>query len=624
MTTTALESARSGSRRRPRRSAILFGFAATLLLALLLATAISLVVAVRSNGLVMPGVSVAGIELSGLDRSSAAQRLSAGLPSLSSGMATLLIDGEMVTVPYARIGRGYELDATLDAAFAAGRSADPLTNALDRLRLLARGEALTPLVHAYDADAVATVASEIASRFSRDAVAAAVSRGPDRFVVSPASEGRRLDPALVRQMLGNVVSTANPADVTLQLSTEPLVARTSTAAAQTAAAVANSIADAPLSLAVSGDAPRQLSAAQLASLVRFDTNADGSLVARVDAAGATALIQQLAPGLARSPRDASYVFGGNGIMGVAPAVSGRTLNVAASTTALIAALDARAAGGSTTRVTLAFSVTQPSLSTAAAQAAASRIRQLSSWTTYYTPAEGNYWGANISIPARDIDGRVLAPGEWFDFWKSIGPVTTARGYGQGGAIIGGRSVANGALAGGICSTSTTIFNAALRAGLQIGERTNHYYYIDRYPMGLDATVFQTDSYSLTTSFRNDTAWPIIIRSYTGPGFVRFDLWGVPDGRTVVLTQPIVTNQRAARDTTVVNTSLKAGQAVRVEYPHDGFDASVTRYVRDATGKLIHQDLFNSSYRPVDGITQIGPQPVAASPSPTPKPSAASS
>jgi len=622
MTTTALDTARPRPRRHPRRTAALFGFGGTLLLALLLGTAVSLVVAVRSNGVVMPGVSVAGIELSGLDRSSAAQRLSAGLPSLSSGSATLVVDGETVTVPYARIGRGYELDVMLDAAFAAGRSADPLTNALDRLRLLARGEALVPLVHGYDADAIAAVASEIATRFSRDAVAAGISLEHGRFVVSPASDGRQLDPALVRQVLGNAASTSDPADVTVRLSTRQVIAETSTAAARAAATTASAMAQAPLSLVVSGDAPRQLSAAQLASLVRFDSTADGSLVARVDAANARRLVQKLAPGLARSPRDASYVFGGDGIMGVVPAVAGRTLNVAAATTALIAALDARAAGGSATRVTLAFSVTQPSLSTAAAQAASSRIRQLSSWTTYYVSAEGNYWGANISIPARDIDGRVLAPGDWFDFWKSIGPVTTARGYGQGGAIIGGRSVANGALAGGICSTSTTIFNAALRAGLQIGERTNHYYYIDRYPMGLDATVFQTDSYSLTTSFRNDTAWPIIIRSYTGPGFVRFDLWGVPDGRTVVLTQPIITNQRAARDTTVVNTSLKAGQAVRVEYPHNGFDSSVTRYVRDAAGKLIHQDLFNSSYRPVDGITEVGPRPAA--PSPTPKPSPTSS
>ena len=40
----------------------------------------------------------------------------------------------------------------------------------------------------------------------------------------------------------------------------------------------------------------------------------------------------------------------------------------------------------------------------------------------------------------------------------------------------------------MCSSSTTLFNAALRAGLQMGARSNHKYYINRYPLGLDATV----------------------------------------------------------------------------------------------------------------------------------------
>ena len=96
------------------------------------------------------------------------------------------------------------------------------------------------------------------------------------------------------------------------------------------------------------------------------------------------------------------------------------------------------------------------------------MRRIGTWTTYFVPGEGNFWGANITIPANDIDGRTLAPGEWFSFWNSIGEVSKARGYGDGGAIIGGRSVKNGALAGGICSTSTTMFNAALRAGLNMG------------------------------------------------------------------------------------------------------------------------------------------------------------
>ena len=142
---------------------------------------------------------------------------------------------------------------------------------------------------------------------------------------------------------------------------------------------------------------------------------------------------------------------------------------------------------------------------------------------------------------------------------------------MGGAIIGGRSVPNGALAGGICSTSTTLFNAAMRAGLEIGQRVNHSYYIERYPMGLDATVFKTDSYETDMTFRNDMATPVVIRSYTGNGFVRFDIWGVPDGRSVSLSAPTTSNHGTAIETTVVNSSLAPGSAVRVEYPHNGFD-----------------------------------------------------
>jgi len=235
------------------------------------------------------------------------------------------------------------------------------------------------------------------------------------------------------------------------------------------------------------------------------------------------------------------------------------------------------------------------------------MEMLSTWTTYYVPGDGNFWGANISIPANDLNGRVIAPGEWFEFWQGIGPVTLERGYGYGGAIIGGRSVANGALAGGICSTSTTLFNAAMRAGLEIGQRTNHSYYIDRYPMGLDATVLQTDTWETDMTFRNDMSTPVVIRSYTGSGFVRFDIWGVPDGRTVSLSAPTTSNHGTAIETTVVNPNLKPGEAVRVEYPHNGFDAVVTRWVRDANGNLLHENTWYSHYRTVNGITEVGPR-----------------
>ncbi len=201
---------------------------------------------------------------------------------------------------------------------------------------------------------------------------------------------------------------------------------------------------------------------------------------------------------------------------------------------------------------------------------------------------------------------VILPGGDFDFWRDIGPVTFERGYSYGGAIIGGRSTGDQAIGGGICSTSTTLFNTALRAGLQMDARMNHYYYIDRYPMGLDATVFATDYYSQSMSFTNDTESPLIIKSYASPGVVRFDLWGLPLNRRVTFSNPVTWNPTFGHDTVEYTSALPAGSSKRVEYIHNGFSVSVTRTVTDATtGAVIHSNTYVSNYQTVNGVVQVG-------------------
>ena len=180
-------------------------------------------------------------------------------------------------------------------------------------------------------------------------------------------------------------------------------------------------------------------------------------------------------------------------------------------------------------------MTQPALTTAEAKAARPKMRMISKWTTYFPISERNGFGANIWIPARLIDGYVVAPRATFDFWDAVGTVSRAKGYKAGGAIINGKTEPQGALAGGICSCSTTLFNSVLRAGYQMGARRNHYYYIDRYPLGLDATVFISASGSKqTVSFTNDTDYPILLRGYGyrngSSGYVRFEVFSVPTGR----------------------------------------------------------------------------------------------
>ena len=95
-----------------------------------------------------------------------------------------------IAVPYADLGRGYETDAMLDAALGVGRSGDPIADAIDRLRSLLHPTTLPVVVHAYDADALASVAGEVAAEISHPPREAAVLRDGPAFTVRESAEGR--------------------------------------------------------------------------------------------------------------------------------------------------------------------------------------------------------------------------------------------------------------------------------------------------------------------------------------------------------------------------------------------------------------------------------------------------
>jgi vancomycin resistance protein YoaR len=601
----------------PQVRGFMVGFGATLLAALLVTVGAALAIGLMNQGRVLPGVSIGGVELGGLDRAAAEDRLASVLPSLATGAATLEIGGQAVTVPYAEIGRGYELGAMADAAFGTGREANPVASTIARLRDVVHGTVLPVQVHAYDLDAINNVAIQLALRFATPAVDASVAVDANGVIsVTPAQAGAALDPRVVRGLLGAAVATDDPADMTLEIPLETRQPSVTTAAAQAAAAAARVMTGSPLTLTDGTDA-FTLDGSTLASVIRFGLADDGTFGAQVDPLALGSVVSGLAGQIDREAVDASYAFGTK--VTVVPAVEGRALDESMAATEISRALKARAAGESPGSISLPVTVTQPSFTTEAAQASVAKIVRIGTWTTHYVPGVSNGYGVNISIPARHLNGLVVAPGETFDFWSAIGPVTTAQGYRYGGAIINGKSEPTGALAGGICSTSTTLFNAALRSGLQMGARTNHFYYISRYPVGLDATVFADGASVTTMSWTNDTDYPVIIRSITTYGVVRFDLYSVPTGRTVTLTSPVITNRVAAHDVIQYTTSLKPGVEQRVEGVYNGFDASVTRYVRAADGTVIHKDTYFSHYHPVNGLLLIGKSTSTPAPSPTPPP-----
>jgi vancomycin resistance protein YoaR len=595
----------------PARRGLLIGFASTLTLGVLLTAAVSVAIGVMAANSILPGITVGGVELGGLGQAAATERLEASLPSLSSGQATLEVDGEETVVPYADVGRRHDLEAMVDAAFGIGRDPNPLLAGLDRLRNLAAPATLPVLVHAFDAGALDAAAADVADRFTLEPVEAKVTSEGATFTVSPSAPGRRLEAADVRGPLAAALSTTDPADVTISLTAEAVAPAVSTEDAEAVATAARETAVAlPFEIpgaAADEEAP-SLTAETIASWLSFGPGNDGdTYTLHIDEAAVTASVEGLVEAVDREPVNARItVAAGGGLAGYVGDAAGRALQVDESTRDLLRALESRASGATVGSLALAVDVTQAAFTTADAEALLPRMQLVSSWTTHYVPGEGNGWGANINIGAFDIDGRNLYPGEWFSFWGSIGPVTVERGYSYGGAIINGRSTQGVAIGGGICSTSTTIFNAALRAGLEMGDRLNHFYYIDRYPDGLDATVSIMDGWTQDMTFRNDTEHPIVIRGFGGNGSVTFQIWSAPMGRTVVITDPVTSNHRRASDTTVVDASMAPGTSRRVEFPHDGHDVWRSRYVYDANGNLLHQNDYFSSYATVTGIVAVGP------------------
>jgi vancomycin resistance protein YoaR len=615
-TATADPSLEFGSARRFGWGEALLGFAVTLAALAVLAFGFLFGLGEAFAGRAMPGVTVAGVSIAGLDRPAAEARLREQLGSLSNGRLTLSLDGNETAIPYSNVHRDYDMAAILDEAFAVGRQGSVPAQAIERLASLTRGTVVAPRVR-YDVQTVAAVIADAVAQIDRAPVNAEARYRPNPagFVVTASQDGSRVDNAGAQAAVAEALASTEPGDRTVRLASERSEPAVTTAEALAARDQALAMTTDTLTL-VAEDETFSIKSTTVRSWVTFQSTAYGGYRPTLDPAKVSSTLEPLAARVDHLPRNATFTFNGQRATGVTPGRSGLQVSLGGSADRIGLAL-ATLAPGVAPRVDLVMAVTEPTLTTAAARTLQPKLRRLGpGWTTHFPVGIKNFWGRNIAIPTNRINGLVLQPGQWFDFWKAIGSVSVADGFGRGGAIINGHTDPTGALAGGICSCSTTLFNAAMRAGLQMGARRNHYYYISRYPVGLDATVVKADGGKTTTmSFRNDTANPLVIRGLNGFGWVRFEVYGIPDGRTVSISNPITWGYTAPSDSVVYTSRLAPGVRERVEVPVAGFHASRTRIVHDKNGKVIHRDTWFSHYATIKGVVEVG-KGAAPPPAPT--------
>ncbi len=216
---------------------------------------------------------------------------------------------------------------------------------------------------------------------------------------------------------------------------------------------------------------------------------------------------------------------------------------------------------------------------------------------------------NVVLAASRLNGMLIKPGETFSFNNAIGDISAATGYQSAYIIKDGHTVLGDG--GGVCQVSTTLFRAALDAGLPIVERHAHnyrvhYYEEGGYKPGLDATVFAP---SVDLKFKNDTPAYILIQTHTDVYnlTLTFNLYGTTDGRkSEIYNQKMWGVTRPPPVLYQDDPTLPKGVVKQVDFEAWGANASFQyRVTRD--GQTLQDTTFVSNYRPWQAVYLRGTQ-----------------
>ena len=549
------------------------------------------------SGRILPGVVVGGVAVGGLSETAARDAIVRALGTLEDGQIQLVSERTTGVIRYAEVRRAIDAEGMLAEAFGYGRGATRFEEAIAGIQGSLRPVAL-PIRIGYDRPSLAAKLAAFEVLGHRPAIDAIAQVKQGVFSAVPSRDGVEVDTSRVQSLIDTaLLDPATPPVIRYEADSVVLTPITSDADVARAISLARRLGN-----DITLRAGSRKWVIEPRRWIHFEgTGPD--LAPVVDTSKAKKVFKNVKKHVTIKPTNARFLRDRGGrVFGVSASSAGRALDVEGTIDAIQAVLDGRAAGVKTpSKVNVATKSVGPEVTTSEATKKAPLVERIGTWTTYYQVSAHNGFAANITIPARRLDGVVVRPGETFDFWRALGEVSFRTGYRLGGAIVGGHTVEGRALAGGICAASTTLFNAAARGGLQIVTRQPHWYYITRYPLGLDATV----SDSQTMRFRNDTRHPVMIKSMAGPGIVRFEIWSVPNGRTTTWSRPSVSNVVRGYDTVRYTSSLRPGERERIEWPVDGKDVSVTRTVRDGAGRVVHRDTFISHYHRMVGITLVG-------------------
>lgn len=564
-------------------------------------------------GRILPGISMNGIDLSGLSVDQAVLTLESDLSFGKNNALTLEYADIVWQVRPFQIG--LKLDAAKSAlqAFEYGRKG-PLGSFLAYQLLGRHSSHELQAVFSFDEKAAYEYLQMVSREYDLPMLEASLTLDGTRVIAQPGRIGRKLNiPASVNLIIDRF-KKADFSPIPLVLEEfQPEIMDASAYAAQ-----AQGILSQPFELVIpqgQPDAGRSfdISPENLAPLLAF---------ARQDQNGRKVILLQfqeellhnyLAEISARTtirPQNARFIFNDDTwqLDLDTSAVTGRELVLEESVRSIQSAL---AAGQISAELSFTNLVPDVTDSATSEELGISELVHAEN-SYFYGSSEPRI--QNIEKASSEFHGLLIAPGETFSMAANMGEVSLDNGYTEALIIYNGRTIEG--VGGGVCQVSTTLFRAAFFAGFPIVERHPHAYRVSYYEKtsgnernanlaGLDATVYVP---LVDLKFTNDTPYWLLMEVYVerNASRITWKFYSTSDGREVEWeTTGPVNIVKPEKPLYTENPELAAGEIDQVDWQAEGADVRVDRRVVRYGAEII-SDTFFTHYAPWRAVYEYGP------------------
>lgn len=231
--------------------------------------------------------------------------------------------------------------------------------------------------------------------------------------------------------------------------------------------------------------------------------------------------------------------------------------------------------------------------------------------TFSTRFDGSNYNRNINIKlaAKKVNGTVILPGEKFSFNTIVGSRTIEAGFKEGTAYVGGKVVPD--VGGGVCQVSSTIYNTALLANMQIVERSNHMFTTGYVAASRDATVYYG---SLDFVFKNSRKYPIKMVASANGGVCKVSIYGIKEDKEYeVIIQSKITSYINPTTIYKEDPTLEEGKEIVEQTAITGCRSEGYKILK-LNGRIVSQTLLSKdTYKSRNKIVRRGTKKTTTTP-----------